>query len=61
MSTKTKAIDLGLLQDNLIATRHLLDQDTKALERAQLAFDKSKSDCFNALEALKNAIRVVME
>lgn len=57
---KTKSVDLGALQDDLIAAQKQFEDDKKILERAQQAFVISKARYSDALEALGNATRVVL-
>ena len=58
---KQKPIDLGQLQDTYNSAKKQFQADTKALERAQQAFDKSKGAYGTAYQDLKSATRVVLE
>ena len=58
---KAKPIDLGVLQDTLNATKKQLAADTKALEKAQSAYDKSRAAHGAAYQDLKQASRVVLD
>lgn len=60
MAAKDKSVDLGMLQDNLIAARKKLAADERALERAQLTFDESKEAWLTAVQELKAASRTVL-
>jgi uncharacterized damage-inducible protein DinB len=58
---KGKAVDLGLLQDNLIAAKKKLAADTRALDRAHQAYDASKETYQRTVQELKDATRVVFD
>ena len=60
MAAKSKSIDLGILQDNLIAAKKKLAADERALERAQLAYDTSKEEWSRAVQELKDGSRTVL-
>ena len=59
--SKPKTIDLGVLQDNMLAAKHQLDIDLKALERTQSAFDKTRAHHIASVDALKAAMRAALE
>lgn len=60
MAVKTKSVDLGTLQDNLIAAKRELATNERALERARQAYDASKEDYAKAVQELKDATRTVL-
>jgi hypothetical protein len=57
---KTKAIDLGALQDDYNTRRKEYLADAKALEKAQIAFDESSKAYHASIDALKNGSRTVL-
>jgi len=59
-NAKTKSVDLGILQDNLLAARKQLNNDARALERAQAAYDKAREDYATAIHELKDGSRLVL-
>jgi hypothetical protein len=60
MVTKNKSVDLGTIQDNLIAAKKKLAADERALERAHQAYDQSKEQHSKAVQELKDATRTVL-
>ena len=58
--TKSKSVDLGILQDNLIAAKKLLGTNERALERAHALYDASKDEYTKAVQELKDATRTVL-
>lgn len=60
MALKTKSVDLGTIQDNLIAARKKFAADERALERAHQAYDMSKEEYSKAVQELKDATRTVL-
>jgi len=60
MAAKNKSVDLGILQDNLIAAKKKLATDERALERAHQAYDTSKENHTRAIQELKDATRTVL-
>jgi hypothetical protein len=60
MAAKTKSVDLGTLQDNLILAKRKLVTDERALERARMAYDTAKEDYSKAVQELKDATRTVL-
>jgi hypothetical protein len=60
MAAKNKSVDLGILQDNLIAAKKKLATDERALERAHQAYDTSKENHMRAVQELKDATRTVL-
>jgi hypothetical protein len=59
-NAKHKSVDLGALQDSLITARRQLNNDARALERAQAAYDKAREDYAIAVVELKDASRLVL-
>ncbi len=59
-ATKSKAIDLGLLQDALNLGQKNFTMAAKEVARAQEAFDRAKEKHDEAREALKAACRVII-
>lgn len=57
---KIKPIDLGSLQDAYQASKRQFAIDTKALTKAQDAFDRSKVAFQEARDALQSASRTVL-
>jgi hypothetical protein len=60
MASRNKSVDLGTIQDNLIAAKRKLDADGRALERAHSAYDLSKEEYSKAVQELKDATRTVL-
>jgi hypothetical protein len=60
-NTRAKSVDLGVMQDNLIAARRQLGIDERALEKAHMSYDTSKANYAQAVQALKDATRVVLD
>lgn len=60
MAAKTKSVDLGTLQDNLIAAKKKMSTDERALDRAHQAYDTSKEEYSKAVQELKDATRTVL-
>ena len=60
MVAKNKSVDLGIIQDNLIAAKKKLATDEKALERAHQAYDASKEEHSKSVQELKDATRTVL-
>jgi hypothetical protein len=60
MVAKSKSVDLGTIQDNLIIAKKKLAADERALERAHQAFDASKEAHTKAVQELKDATRTVL-
>jgi hypothetical protein len=60
MANRTKSVDLGTIQDNLIAAKRKLVIDERALERAHQAYDVSKEEYSKAVQELKDATRTVL-
>jgi hypothetical protein len=55
-----KAVDLGVLQENLIAAKRRAEEDAVLLDHAIIAADKSKEDYSKAIRELKDATRAVL-
>lgn len=55
-----QSIDLGELQQKLVAARKLHSSNAKALEKTQGQFDRSKADLQHAEQALREASRTVL-
>lgn len=58
---KSKAIDLGQLQDTYTLAKKTLASDAKALAKAQDVFERSKKQYQDSFEALKSAARTVLD
>jgi hypothetical protein len=60
MVAKSKSVDLGTIQDNLIVAKKKLAADERALERAHQTYDASKETYTKAVQELKDATRTVL-
>ena len=58
--SKNKSIDLGAMQDNLIATKKQYLAAERALERARQVYDSARDDWGKAVQELKEATRTVL-
>jgi len=61
VNNRSKSVDLGAIQDHLVAARRQLGIDERALEKAHIAYDASKANYAQAVQTLKDATRVVLD